>query len=298
MASYFLLQVNNKFGYPNITNNRMYENDAWQRKSRDKDQEAVESGDTLLVYCTGDVPSYPMTLAFHVRVVDVSPDHVTFHLAEPQWFHNPLTRDRILELIDTGQIDDVFRGCGAEGFNIRSLEPRAAQRILELLQGESVMASSSGSLGVPSAMTPLGAASVTGGSPLDRLIETKLEQWLVEHWGEVDFGSNLKLYEEDGEAVGQQYETGAVGRIDLLCEDKDTADLVIIELKRGKPSDEVAGQLARYVGWVQKHLANGRQVRGIVLAPAFDDKLRYAAAAIPGTRLLRYVTKFEVSIDS
>ena len=98
--------------------------------------------------------------------------------------------------------------------------------------------------------------------------------------------------------VGQQYNTGLVGTIDLLCEDEESGDLVVIELKRGRPSDEVAGQLARYVGWAQKHLADGRRVRGVILAPAFDDKLRYAASAIPDTTLLRYQTKFEVFIDS
>jgi len=162
------------------------------------------------------------------------------------------------------------------------------QKILPALQGDGAHASASGPLSTPT----------VGGSPLDRLIETKLEQWLVEHWQEVDFGSKLKLYEEDGEPVGQQYDTGVVGRIDVLCEDEDSGELVVIELKRGRPSDEVVGQLARYIGWTKRHLANGRQVRGVVLAPDFDDRLRYASAAIPGTVLLKYLTKFEVSIDS
>jgi restriction system protein len=135
------------------------------------------------------------------------------------------------------------------------------------------------------------------GSPLARLIETKLEEWLVEHWQEVNFGSQLKLYEEGGQAVGQQYETHVVGRIDLLCEDEDSGDLAVIELKSGRPSDEVVGQLARYMGWTQRHLANGRKVRGIILAPEFDDKLRYAASAIPNSTLLRYQTRFEVFVE-
>ena len=125
-----------------------------------------------------------------------------------------------------------------------------------------------------------------------------MEQWLVEHWKEVDFGSKLKLYEEDGEAVGQQYRTGEVGTIDLLCEDEESGDIVVIELKRGRQSDEVVGQLARYVGWTQTHLANGRRVRGIILAPQFDEKLRYAAAAIPNSKLLRYQTRFDVFVEN
>ena len=289
MANYFLVQVNSTGGYPNITNNRKYENDAWMRKPRDKDHATVQPGDALMVYCTADVPIYPMSLAFQVDVVKTSPDHVTFHLGEPQWFPNPLKRERILELVDTSHLDEVFRSCGAQGFNIRHLEPHAAQQVLGFLQGASTK---------PTGATPLITTTTAAGSPVDRLIETKLEQWIVEHWREMDFGSNLKLYEEDGSAVGQQYDTGLVGRIDLLCEDVDSGDLVVIELKRGKPSDEVVGQLARYIGWTQRHLANSRCVRGIILAPEFDDKLRYAASAIPNTTLLRYQTRFELFIET
>ena len=130
--------------------------------------------------------------------------------------------------------------------------------------------------------------------PLDALIETKLEDYIVQNWPEIDFGSRLRLYVEDGEAVGQQYDTGEIGRIDLLCEDVDSGDCVIIELKKGRPSDEVVGQLARYMGWAQERIAQGRKVRGIVLAPDFDAKLRYAARAIPGVELLRYKIRFEI----
>ena len=66
--SYFLLQVNNSSGYPNIMDNGQYQNGAWASKRRDRAQGDVESGDTLLVYCTADVPNYGMSLAFQVPV--------------------------------------------------------------------------------------------------------------------------------------------------------------------------------------------------------------------------------------
>ena len=131
------------------------------------------------------------------------------------------------------------------------------------------------------------------GSPADRLIEIHLEQWLVDHWDQVDFGAPLRLYEEDGESTGQQYDTGDVGFIDLLCEDTSSNSIVVIELKRGRSSDAVMGQLARYMGWVKEHLANGRDVEGVVLTPEYNKKLRYAAKAVPGSRLLRYETQFK-----
>ncbi len=132
------------------------------------------------------------------------------------------------------------------------------------------------------------------GSPLEDLIETKLEDYIVENWSQIAFGSNLRVYTEDGQPVGQQYDTDEIGRIDILCEDEDTHDIVVIELKRGRSSDEVVGQLARYMGWATERIANGRMVRGIILAPDFDAKLRYAVKVIPGAQLLKYRTRFEV----
>ena len=92
-------------------------------------------------------------------------------------------------------------------------------------------------------------AESQAGSPADRLIEIHLEQWLVDHWDLVNFGAPLKLYEEDGEVVGQQYNTGSVGQIDLLCEDTSSGALVVIELKRGQQSDHgstpVGGRIVR-----------------------------------------------------
>ena len=179
-------------------------------------------------------------------------------------------------------LDDSFRSCGVQGFNIKQLESASAEKAINLLEN-----------GASSAASPIESAR-NSGSPLDYLIETKLEQWLVDHWDEIDFGRELRIYRENDEEVGQQYDTREVGIIDLLCEDEDSGELVVIELKKGRSSDQVVGQLARYMGWVRKNLAVQRDVRGIILAPDFDTRIRYAANAIPNTQLLRYQTRFEI----
>ena len=276
----FLLQVNASLGYANIMNNRRYENPVWMKKRKDRDHGDVKPGDELLVYCTGDVPNYGMSLAFRVVVKNVSPDNATFDLDEPHWFPSPLNRKSIHSLVAEGKLHDVFRRCGIQWFNIAKLEPLAAQQVFELVEAE------------PSGEQDAGVRP--SGSPADRLIEIHLEQWLVDHWDQVNFGAPLRLYEEDGEPVGQQYDTRTVGRIDLLCEDTSSGALVIMELKKGQQSDTVMGQLARYIGWVKEHLANGRDVEGIVLTPEYNERLRYAIKAVPGTRLLRYETRFEI----
>lgn len=100
----------------------------------------------------------------------------------------------------------------------------------------------------------------------------------------------LKLY-SDWKNSGRQYSTD-VGRIDLLALDKSGA-YVVIELKAGKAIDHVIGQILGYMRYVRKSLANGKEVRGIIVADEFDERLKYAAAEIPKLKLKRYIVKFE-----
>lgn len=276
----FLLQVNGNIGYPDITGKGYYENVRWANKPLDKDHGLVKPGDELLVYCTSNVPDHKRSLAFSVEVKEVGPDQNRFSVGQPRWFQSPLYRDDILSLVAEEKLPKIFSRCGLQWFNIAKLDNTEAQQVLELVKGS------------PAATQSVQAAPP--GSPADRLIEVHLEEWLVDHWNQVNFGAPLKIYEENGEPVGQQYDTEAVGRIDSLCEDMSTRALVIIELKKGRQSDAVIGQLTRYMGWVKEHLANGRGVEGIVLTPDYDQRLRYAIKAIPGSRVLRYETRFEI----
>lgn len=274
MSNAFLIQVN-AGSYRRLLDSNTYENDAWMRKQRDRAHGDLEVGDTLYFYCTGDVPQYSLSLACRALVETVSPDKTLIGVADLRWFKAPLARDRIRQLVNDGEFEEAFSGCGAQGFNIARLQLETPTKLEQLLES---------------------LVSVPAAAPgaLDGLIETKLEEYIVQHWTEIDFGANLELYREAGDAVGQQYDT-EVGRIDLLCSDRDSGDIVVIELKRGRPSDEVIGQLARYMGWARARIANGRQVKGIILAPDFDLRLRYAAQAIPGVQLLKYQTRFEIT---
>ena len=141
-----------------------------------------------------------------------------------------------------------------------------------------------------------GAGPVEKAGPADdRLPESQLEQWLVDNWDQVDFGAPLRLYEEGGQPSGRQYDTGVAGRTDLLCEDTSSGALVVMGIKREEQSDDVVTRLVRHMGWVREHLADGRLVEGVVLTPTLDETLHYAAMAIPGVRLLRYETRFEIA---
>ena len=126
------------------------------------------------------------------------------------------------------------------------------------------------------------------------VLERFLSDFLVYNWEKTSLGQRYELYEEDGD-IAQEYHT-TIGRIDLLAMDRDNADWVVIELKRGRSSDCVVGQLLRYMGWVQENLAGEDEtVRGIVIAGDVDDRLRYALKPLTDkVTLLTYTVQFDV----
>ena len=95
--------------------------------------------------------------------------------------------------------------------------------------------------------------------------------------------------------LGHQYVTD-VGRLDFLC--RDTADdtLVVVELKRGRPSDRVVGQAARHMDGCAR-ISRGRvSACRVSLSPTNrQDRLAYAVAAVPGLSVLTYQIDFRLS---
>lgn len=134
--------------------------------------------------------------------------------------------------------------------------------------------------------------------PLAFAMEKHLEAFLVENWGQTDLGKDFSIFSEDGEAVGQQYATDA-GPIDVLAVSKDNKRLLVVELKRGRASDVVVGQLLRYMGYVKEEIAEHDQsVEGIIIALEDDQKLRWALAAVPNVSFYRYQISFKLVKDS
>lgn len=130
--------------------------------------------------------------------------------------------------------------------------------------------------------------------PIAFAMESHLEHFLVANWGQTEFGQAFTIFEEDGEQVGKQYETDA-GRIDILAVSKDRKRLLVIELKRGRTSDVVVGQLLRYMGYVKEELAEPEQtVEGVVIGLEDDQKLRWAIAPVPTVTFYRYQITFKL----
>jgi hypothetical protein len=118
--------------------------------------------------------------------------------------------------------------------------------------------------------------------------EADLEGHLANNLGNIEEG--LKLYFSSDGVKGRQFST-EVGRIDLLALDKD-GHFVVIELKVGQATDRVSSQLLRYMGWVKRHVAGNRKVRGIIVCRNATDGLKYATSTLENVSIKEYEVHF------
>lgn len=125
-------------------------------------------------------------------------------------------------------------------------------------------------------------------------LEKHLEDFLVQNWKSTELGKHYDIYEEDGEIVGQQYPSDT-GPIDILALSKDKKELLIVELKKGRISDMVVGQVLRYMGYVKDELAEDDQkVRGVIIAFEDDMKIRRAISIAQNIDFYTYKVNFKL----
>ena len=125
-------------------------------------------------------------------------------------------------------------------------------------------------------------------------LEKHLEEFLVKNWDGMELGVEYDIYEEDGEQVGQQFPTDT-GPIDILAVSKDRKVLLVVELKRGRASDVVVGQILRYMGFVRDELAEPEQtVQGVIIALEDDRRTKRALAMVPAVEFYRYEVRFKL----
>jgi restriction system protein len=117
-------------------------------------------------------------------------------------------------------------------------------------------------------------------------LEKHLEDFLVQNWRQTELGKNYDIYEEDGELVGQQYQSDT-GPIDILAISKDKKELLVVELKKGRVSDSVVGQIQRYMGYVQ-------EVKGVIIALEDDLRIKRALAVTNNIDFYKYQVSFRL----
>lgn len=131
-------------------------------------------------------------------------------------------------------------------------------------------------------------------TPVEFALEKHLEAFLVQNWKQTELGKKYDIYEEDGELVGPQYQSDT-GPMDILAISKDRKTLLVVELKKGRVSDNVVGQVQRYMGYVKEELAEtNQQVRGVIIALEDDIRIKRALSVTSGIDFYRYQVSFKL----
>jgi restriction system protein len=125
-------------------------------------------------------------------------------------------------------------------------------------------------------------------------LEKHLEEFLVKNWKNTILGKEYDIYEIDGEVIGQQFQSDT-GPLDILAISKDKKTLLVVELKKGRVSDNVVGQIQRYMGFVKEELAEPNQtVKGIIIGLDDDIRIKRALAVTTNIEFFRYKVNFQL----
>lgn len=127
-------------------------------------------------------------------------------------------------------------------------------------------------------------------------LERHLQDFLFDNWDATSLGTDWKLFTRPGEPdAGYEFST-PIGRIDLLARHRTENRWLVIELKRNLTSDQVVGQVLRYMGWIGQHLAEASEtVEGLVIAQQGDTRLQYAVSAVPSLSFMGYEVDFRLT---
>lgn len=183
-------------------------------------------------------------------------------------------------------------------------------RVIDRQEMSDALRNSTGSIGTVSNVTKYAAEleNLIGGMSLPALVATDadvedpavfalekhLEDFLVSNWSNTELGKDYDIYEIDGDLVGQQFPSDT-GPIDILAISKDKIELLVVELKRGRASDVVVGQIQRYMGYVLQELAEPNQkVKGVIIALEDDIRIRRALAVTNNIEFYRYQVSFRL----
>ena len=129
--------------------------------------------------------------------------------------------------------------------------------------------------------------------PVVFALERHLEDFLIHNWAQTPLGRDYVIY-QDEENTGRQFQTDT-GFIDILAVSKDRQELLVVELKKGRASDTVVGQIQRYMGFIAEDIAEDHQrVRGVIIALEDDLRIRRALKVAPNIEFYKYEVKFDL----
>jgi restriction system protein len=118
------------------------------------------------------------------------------------------------------------------------------------------------------------------------VMEKYLEEFLVKNWDKT-------VLAESWDFVDSQVQS-EVGRLDILAKSKDDQTMLVVELKLNRASDQVLGQVQRYMGWVKSELEPDKEVRGLIIGDQLDSRLEYALSVVDNVSFMRYEMDFRL----
>lgn len=197
-----------------------------------------------------------------------SPGNILPHRRQVRWFPDLFDRDDMSQELQRST-NSTGTCCDVSSFG---------EEIEKLIRGQR--------------QNPIVSTDPTIEDPSAFALEKHLEDFLIANWQNTDLGKKYDVYSVDGEQVGQQYPTDT-GPIDILALSKDGSELLVVELKKGRASDSVVGQIQRYMGYVLDELAeHSQRVTGVIIAFEDDLKIRRALKVTQGIEFYRYRVNF------
>jgi len=192
------------------------------------------------------------------------------------------------QMIDRSDMSEALRNSTGSIGTVSNID-RYAEEIEKLIGGYRPVSTNQGSLN-----KSLISNDSTIEDPTIFALEKHLEDFLVHNWSQTELGKEYDIYEDDGELIGQQYQTDT-GPLDILAISKDKTRLLVVELKKGRASDSVIGQVQRYMGYVKEELAkDGQTVEGVIIALEDDQRIRRALSVAPNIKFYKYQVSFKL----
>ena len=196
-------------------------------------------------------------------------EHYLRHCRPVTWLEKSIHRD---------EMSERFRNAVGATLTVTNLKPHSDE-IKVLLGGSNV--------------SPITTNDPIIEDPSEFALEKHLEDFLVKNWDQIELSNQYDIYHDD-EFEGQQFPTDT-GYIDLLAISKDKKELLVIELKKGRASDNVVGQIQRYMGFIKDEIAeDGQEVKGIIIAFEEDDRIKRALSVTTNIEFYRYRVNFNL----
>ncbi len=127
------------------------------------------------------------------------------------------------------------------------------------------------------------------------ITEKAVEEYLESHWDSTEFARlGIELLREEEHGLPCRQVLTPRNTIDLLGYRPSAREWWVFELKKGRSSDAVVGQIGRYMTWVAGRARRTESVRGAIVVGRVDENLKASVASNERLSLWRYDPQLRV----